>query len=52
MFCVKCQNDVWMCRCPDIAERLRDISEHSNWDLKMCDVCKEHVSQCRCKSVN
>ncbi len=52
MFCVRCQNDVFMCTCPDIRERLREIAEHPGLELKMCPECKEHVSQCRCKPAN
>lgn len=51
MFCIRCQNDVYYCTCPDIEERLRAIASHPNWAIAMCNKCKKPMSRCDCPDV-
>lgn len=51
MFCIKCQNDVSYCTCPDINERLAAIGKHSDFALAWCQKCDKHVDQCDCPDV-
>lgn len=46
---MKCQNDLADCTCPDIAERLRKISDHGGIVSRWCTVCDRHYSQCKCE---
>ena len=46
MFCIRCQNDVSDCICPDIEERLRSIQTHVA--QRMCTKCDQHVDRCIC----
>lgn len=48
MFCIKCQNDVAYCTCPDINERLAAIGKHSAFAVAWCTDCDKHVDQCDC----
>ena len=50
MFCVKCQKDVSDCTCPDIAERLRSLSDGSHHIQRWCLACDQHYSQCKCEN--
>ena len=51
MFCVECQTDVALCKCPDIEERLRSIAKSPNWQLTYCDKCKKYWSRCDCERI-
>jgi copper chaperone CopZ len=46
MYCIRCQNDVADCTCPDIEERLRSIQTHVA--QMTCTACAQHVDRCLC----
>lgn len=48
MFCVKCQQDVYYCTCPDINERLAALADHPNWAIAWCNRCNRALAQCDC----
>jgi len=50
MWCVKCDNDLSYCKCPDIDERLRSISDSANIISRWCLGCDKHYSRCKCES--
>ena len=51
MFCVKCQNDLYDCTCPDIDERLAKLGGSKSYVVyRMCIICKKHYSRCKCVS--
>ena len=39
MFCIRCQNDIAYCTCPDIEERLKAIAASGNWAMNKCVPC-------------
>lgn len=49
MFCVRCQNEVYYCTCPDIEERLASLRK----DIVMawCERCDNHIDRCTCPDV-
>lgn len=51
MFCIRCQNEVYDCICPDIQERLRAISNHPNFAIEWCLDCDKATSRCDCPDV-
>lgn len=50
MFCVKCQNDLDKCVCPDIDERLAEIAKSEHNVFRMCKAEKKHYKRCKCKN--
>jgi len=48
MFCLKCQNDLADCTCPDIDERMAAIGEHEHFSYRMCAKCNKHCDRCEC----
>ena len=48
MFCIRCQNEVYDCRCPDINERLAAIGNHPAFAVMWCLDCDKHIDQCDC----
>lgn len=46
MYCIRCQNDVAYCTCPDIEERLRSIGSHVV--QATCRDCGKHADHCVC----
>ena len=51
MFCIRCQNEVYDCTCPDILERLKAISEHPAFAIKWCLDCDKAVDLCDCPDI-
>ncbi len=51
MFCCKCQNDLEDCVCPDLAERMRGISDKGDTHVasRWCVKCDNHYSGCLCE---
>jgi len=49
MWCMKCNKDLAECVCPDIAERLRAISDSVRIASRWCLACDKHHSQCKCE---
>jgi len=51
MWCVKCNNELRDCACPDIDERLAGLrGPDSNVVYRMCLVCGKHYSRCKCET--
>lgn len=48
MACVECGSDLDVCSCPDIDERLRNLSDTQLIALKWCFECDKHYARCRC----
>jgi len=49
MFCVTCNTDVHDCTCPDIDDRLRELTGASGPLLaRWCLACDKHYARCRC----
>jgi hypothetical protein len=48
MFCIRCQNDIAYCTCPDIEERLKAIAASGNWAMNTCWNCGKHNDLCTC----
>ena len=51
MWCMKCNNDLMECVCPDIEERLATLSGPggplvSRW----CVACNKHYAGCKCEN--
>ena len=51
MFCVRCQEDLRDCKCPDKEERVRAIDRHPNILMAHCEGCGEPYPLCKCKSI-
>jgi len=50
MYCMKCQNDLSDCTCPDLQERLSGAAEKGHFVYRMCGKCGLHHAKCKCKS--
>ena len=48
MFCMKCQNDIYACTCPDIEERLDKLVKSKHLYIATCPKCGRHVDRCIC----
>lgn len=49
MFCAKDQRDVAFCTCPDIDERLRNVSGPEGGVVSVwCKICDKHKDRCKC----
>jgi hypothetical protein len=48
MFCMRCQNAVGDCTCPDISERLVKLAGHPNIAIEFCVTCGQHHARCKC----
>jgi len=48
MFCMKCQNELRSCSCPDINERLAAIASEGKIIFKTCNICGNHHERCHC----
>lgn len=46
MWCMKCNNELADCICPDLIERLSKVSHFS---FEVCAKCGKHHSQCKCE---
>jgi hypothetical protein len=51
VFCIRCQNEVYDCICPDINERLAAIANHQNFAVLWCADCNKHVDRCDCLDI-
>ena len=48
MFCLKCNNPIASCSCPDIDKRLEAIGGSSHVVLTFCSGCGAHALRCKC----
>lgn len=48
MWCMKCNNDLSVCVCPDIDERLASVANSPYLALTFCKACNKHRSRCKC----
>ena len=49
MWCMKCKNELYDCKCPDIKERLAGIKGMATVTSAWCKGCDNHHSQCKCE---
>lgn len=50
MFCMKCNNEMAVCTCPDKAERLNSLGRvGSPVAVKWCRKCNNHYNVCFCE---
>jgi hypothetical protein len=50
MWCMKCQNDLSECTCPDIEERMASLKGSSHLVMRWCSVCDKHYALCKCEN--
>ncbi len=49
MWCMKCNNDLADCICPDLAERIAACNQPgTHVFIQTCKKCGEHYSRCKC----
>ena len=49
MICMKCNSELEKCSCPDLAERMRELSSPGGFiAAKWCAKCDNHYSRCYC----
>ena len=48
MFCVKCNNELAVCTCEDIDERLAGLSDAIVY--RKCLICGRHYARCKCEN--
>jgi len=50
MFCMRCQNDLSQCTCPDMNERLEAAAATGYFAYKKCTKCGKHYDLCKCEN--
>ncbi len=49
MYCCKCNNELSVCVCPDLNERLARLNQPgTHVFIQTCTTCGEHHSRCKC----
>ena len=48
MFCIRCNQELGDCTCPDIDERLVRAANHPSIALTFCAKCQKHEARCLC----
>jgi len=49
MFCMKCNKELEECQCPDLAERMRELSDEGGFmAARWCAKCDNHYARCYC----
>lgn len=49
MFCMKCNNEMGNCTCPDKVERLNSLKSSNHVAVKWCRKCDQHYAVCFCE---
>ena len=50
MFCARCQSHLSACVCPDLNDRLKEMSSPAGrMVIRWCRGCDKSYHQCRCK---
>ena len=49
MYCMKCQNDLSVCTCEDLEERMASLRNVPNFIYRMCRICEKHHKRCKCE---
>lgn len=46
--CAKCSNTLRNCTCPDIDERLAELTKSPHLAYRWCQNCDKHYARCNC----
>jgi len=52
MWCMKCNNHLSKCTCPDINERLEKLGQWQHLITEFCKNCGLHRDRCKCEYPN